>query len=265
MASSMATLDLARQRTEMEKETLASAPRYPTGKRKATRPSRVASEPQPKQPRRPRRWRPPGWDGVPWTARSVHPGGLESNHEPNMTSFRPTVRDSDGPSSSRLSWLRPHNRVSIWEHLAEVERQAGTVAASPAVVMSGTSTLSSSGAVRSASVVDTMKALQGSVAREAFADTAENELVKGTAQRLSAAGCSIGPSSYVAVPPAGRPTWAVPSFGLAVAVSDSPSSTLCAVSSSTVEVDDPTAPAVTTPAATCPADRVSIESLVNKT
>ena len=84
-------------------------------------------------------WAPAGWDGNRWSARSIHPAGLETNHVPDMSSFR----DAANEASGGLSWLRPHNRVSIWEHLAEVEIRKGRATAAssayglaPAVVVS---------------------------------------------------------------------------------------------------------------------------------
>jgi hypothetical protein len=121
MASSIATQSLARQRDEMHE---LAATRYPTGKRKAAARPKKPHEPKPKKPRRPRRWAPAGWDGNRWSARSIHPAGLETNHVPDMSSFR----DAANEASGGLSWLRPHNRVSIWEHLAEVDIREGRAA-----------------------------------------------------------------------------------------------------------------------------------------
>ena len=127
MASSIATQSLARQREEMHDE---HGPRYPTGKRKASRP-KTPREPKPKKPRQPRRWAPAGWDKTRRSARSIHPGGLECHHVPDMSAFHdamPSV-ESSGSEYARLSWLRPHNRVSIWEHLAALQRRSEREAA----------------------------------------------------------------------------------------------------------------------------------------
>ena len=113
----MATASLTRQRMELHEQALVDAPRYPTGKRKATRPA-ISSEPKVKKPRRPRRWVHPQIESTPWTARSVHPAGLESHHKPNMSAFF----SADEPPS-KLSWLKPRNQVSVWEHMAEGRRR----------------------------------------------------------------------------------------------------------------------------------------------
>jgi hypothetical protein len=133
LASSMATASLTRQRTELHAQARANAPRYPTGKRKVTRPAK-SSEPREKKQRRPRRWAPPNWDGVAWTARSVHPAGLETHHEPNMSAFFTTA-----VPPSKLSWLKPRNQVSIWEHLAEVQRRADSAYSSSNAAVGGES------------------------------------------------------------------------------------------------------------------------------
>ena len=133
MASSMATQDLARQRTEMHIE---AATWKTAGKRRASRPAQDR-EPKPKKPRRPRRWAPPGWDGDRWSARSIQPAGLETHHQPCMSSFiSPEVPPSSTGSTGRLSWLRPRNSVSIWEHFAEVKRRADESPVCGAVVAS---------------------------------------------------------------------------------------------------------------------------------
>ena len=92
---------------------------------------------------RPRRWAPPGWDGNRWSARSIHPGGLETHHEPCMSSFACISADvpptstcrTTNTSTGRLSWLRPRNIVSTWEHLADVKRRADSRSFSGTVVV----------------------------------------------------------------------------------------------------------------------------------
>eukprot|EP01046_Picozoa_sp_COSAG06_P057823 COSAG06_NODE_11401_length_1517_cov_1.696328_1_plen_168_part_10 len=118
MASSIATKSLARQREEMHDE---HGPRYPTGKRKASRP-KTPREPKPKKPRQPRRWAPAGWDKTRRSARSIHPGGLECHHVPDMSAFHdamPSV-ESSGSEYARGCHGCAHTIESVsgstWQH-----------------------------------------------------------------------------------------------------------------------------------------------------
>ena len=251
LASSMATASLTRQREELHEQALADAPRYPTGKRKATRPVRP-KERQPKKPRRPRRWAPPGWDGVTWTARSVHPGGLETHHEPNMSAFF----SADQPSTG-LSWLKPRNQVSIWEHMAEVQRRRDVAAAVAAAAGPGTDSVlvptSSETEMKEKKVVASGTATV--VHDRALPASASNSCPKPTHVELPRAAKTV-PADYTV--PVGQPD------RVAEAVSRSPTLSLCGApaTAAAANVDRTLSPALKTPAASCPADRISIVSLV---
>ena len=248
VANSMATQDLARQRTEMHIE----ATTWQTvGKRKASRPKQDR-EPKPKKPRRPRRWAPPGWDGVRWSARSIQPGGLETHHQPCMSSFiSPEVPPSSTEPTGKLSWLRPRNSVSIWEHFAEVKRRADESPACGAVVASNNG---SSPAL-------------GSDIGIAIGVGMNNAPASATLYRTMADGCDVGrqmPGIVVGTEADKRPAWPGES-NLVAAMSKSRQVTASSSSSSSAvgaaNFRDVHAPQ--TPAVTCPADRVSIMSLVH--
>ena len=262
-ASSMATENLARQRTEMQAE---AATRYPTGKRKASRPKRE-SEPKPKKPRRPRRWAPPGWDGNRWSARSVQPGGLETHHEPCMSSFLTTEESSSSVadrSTGRLSWLRPRNSVSIWEHYAEMKRRAEMVTANerPLVSASGGGVQPMPIGKPASGITD--QAICGSSSTDGVGQNAKRN---GSAPWPGALGES-GESDrrlpgFAANSADGNPTvWPAPG-GLVVANAKSRMMPTCTSSSSSREPGGLDVPVPKTPAVTCPADRVSIMSLVH--
>ena len=254
-ASSMATENLARQRTEMQAE---AATRYPTGKRQASRPKRE-SEPKPKKPRRPRRWAPPGWDGNRWSARSVQPGGLETHHEPCMSSFLTTEESSssaDDRSTGRLSWLRPRNSVSIWEHYAEVKRRADMATANEHPLMSASGSAVQPMPIGKPAPATTDRAICGSASTNGAGQNAGCE-------RLPPRPNALGESSdsdrhlpgFDADGAGSNPTvWPAPG-GLVAAIKSR--------SSSSREVGDLDVPAPKTPAVACPADRVSIMSLVH--
>jgi hypothetical protein len=249
MASSIATQSLARQRDEMHE---ADVTGYPTGKRKASR-KKIPSEPKPKKPRRPRRWAPAGWGGNRWSARSIHPGGLETTHEPDMSSFRTNGGGTADAStaSTGLSWLRPQNRVSIWEHLAAIEQRAGREAAS-----------SPPAPGNECAVVSAPVSAFESVGGEG---TSKSPTVCATGSHAPA-----GPCAQVAARPLalhcaagdGKPSWPEPIVDAEV------SRQISACGSAGGDVHDPPAASeshdavLTTPAASSSAHRVSILSLV---
>jgi len=235
MASTMATQDLARQRTEMH---IDATTWQTAGKRKSSRCPKQDREPKPKKQRRPRRWAPPGWDGNRWSARSIQPGGLETHHEPCMSSFI-SPEPSSPESSRRMSWLRPRNSVSIWEHFAEAKRRADeTLACGAVVACSGDAPVLASG-IGMASI-DQHNAL----------------VATGTLDRpvADADGAGCPPPRTIAAEK--RPAWQGAST-LVAAMTKSRSSAAVDVAG----FHD--VPAPQTPAVICPADRVSIMSLVS--
>lgn len=245
MASSMATQDLARQRTEMHIE---AATWKTAGKRRASRPTQDR-EPKPKKPRRPRRWAPPGWDGDRWSARSIQPAGLETHHQPCMSSFiSPEVPPSSTGSTGRLSWLRPRNSVSIWEHFAEVKRRADEPPVCGGVLASGIGMAS----------VDLNNAPATVTVDQTIADS-----IDGPAPWGDGGGRQV-PRFVAGTAASKRPAWPAASSLVATMSKSRQATASCASSSSTVDdANLQDVPAPQTPAVTCPADRVSIMSLVS--
>ena len=260
IASSLATEDLARQRTEIHTE----ASRRAIGTTRPTsRPKRGEREPKPKRQRRPRRWVPPGWDGNRWSARSIHPGGLETHHEPCMSSFISTTAPSpsrDTRSTGRLAWLRPRNNVSIWEHFADVKRAANTSPICGAMVADNGSSSASASVMGNAPTTETLN-------RNIAADAVGVGAGYGRAGLL---GGGFGDSgrqlpSFLKETAAGTsPVWLAPTaLMLAATAKPTKAATACATSSSVAGIADLDVLAPRTPAVTCPADRVSIMALVH--
>ena len=255
MANSMATQDLARQRTEMHIE---AATRQTAGKRKASRPKQDREQ-KPKKPRRPRRWAPPGWDGVRWSARSIQPGGLETHHRPCMSSFiAPELPPSSTTSTGKLSWLRPRNSVSIWEHFAEVKRRADESPACGAVVASNGSSPALGSDIGIASVGMNNAPASATLYRT-VADGADGPPPCSDDGGWQMPRCVVGAE-------AGKRSARPAEGNMVVAMSKSRQVTASFASSSSSVVgaanfQDVHAPQ--TPAVTCPADRVSIMSLVH--
>jgi hypothetical protein len=258
MASSMATQDLARQRTEMQTE---AATWHATGKRPASH-RKHERELKPRKTRRPRRWVPPGWDGNRWSARSIHPGGLETHHEPCMSSFLSTEVMSSSADNTcryagRLSWLRPRNSVSIWEHFADVKRRATTAPALGVMVARNASLAALANAPTTLDRCDVS-------ARTVGADAGcEPPATLGGA--VGDGGCQM-PSFAAATKASERPVWLARSTRMrpVIAKSSEPAAeSSCASSSSATGAADLDVSAPKTPAVAFSADRVSIMSLVN--
>ena len=247
LASSMATASLTRQREELHEQQLADAPRYPTGKRKATRTAAAPKEKQPTKPRGPRCWVPPGWDKVPWTARSVHPAGLETHHEPNMSAF---FSSADQPPSG-LSWLKPRNQVSIWEHMAEAQRRQDvneTQAAAPCPGIGSVPVLASS----ETKTKEKKVVASGTAATVVMNDRAWSASVPTPVELPCATETTAAESTVLAE-----------QDDRGDAGTGSPTLLRCGVTASSANVDlTHSLAALKTPADTCPADRVSIMSLV---
>ena len=265
MASSLATEDLARQRTEMHTE----ASRHASGTtRLASRPKRGEREPKPKRQRRPRRWAPPGWDGNRWSARSIHPGGLETHHEPCMSSFIsgkvPSSPTDTTRSTGRLAWLRPRNSVSIWEHFADVKRTASTASVCGAMAADNGSSPASVSVMGNGA--PTTETLDRSIAAGAVGAIAGSRRPAPLGSAVSDSGQQL-PSFLEASAAVKTSVWLAPTaLMLAAATNPRKSATSCATSSSVVGgIGDLDVLAPRTPAVTCPADRVSIMALVNGT
>lgn len=265
----MATLDLARQRTEMHTEVATTTTRYPTGKRSASRPKRD-KEAKPKRPRRPRRWVPPGWDRSRWSARSIQPGGLETHHEPCMASFISNTETSlaDTRSTARLAWLRPRNSVSIWEHLADVNRRPDAAPDSVALE-SGTgnvSTMATRNDMHCVGIGNSKRATAQKLEQSIDASTITDVAVADVSTSLDVVfGTSDRPVAASAVSPkrAGWPGSANMVAALSKSSDPGPVTSSCGSSTSTAGGTGLDQPAPRTPAETCRADRVAIMSLVN--